>query len=70
MLFRSDPEGTGYLPDGGVVTDGGKIVEVGATADLKAKYPQAEFVDARAFPFDNKSLETRRFFPLICFAGQ
>ena len=22
------------------------------------------------FPFDNKSSETRRFFPLICFAGQ
>ena len=42
-----DPEGIGYLPDGGVVTDGGKIVEVGTTADLKAKYPQAEFVDAR-----------------------
>ena len=30
-----------------MVTDGGKIVEVGTTADLKAKYPQAEFVDAR-----------------------
>ena len=26
---------------------GGKIVEEGATADLKARYPQAEFVDAR-----------------------
>ncbi|MBS6355043.1 imidazolonepropionase-like domain-containing protein, partial [Oscillibacter sp.] len=46
-VITRDPEGTGYLPDGGVVTDGGKIVEVGTTADLKAKYPQAEFVDAR-----------------------
>ena len=46
-VITRDPEGVGYLPDGGVVTDGGKIVEVGATADLKAKYPQAEFVDAR-----------------------
>ncbi len=46
-LITRDPDGTGYLPDGGVVTDGGKIVEVGETAALKAKYPQAEFVDAR-----------------------
>ena len=36
-----------YLPDGGVVIDGTKIVEVGTTADLKAKYPQAEFIDAK-----------------------
>ena len=46
-LITRDPNGTGYYPDGGVVTDGGKIVEVGTTADLKAKYPQAEFVDAK-----------------------
>ena len=46
-VITRDPDGTGYLPDGGVATDGGKIVEVGRTADLKAKYPQAEFVDAR-----------------------
>lgn len=39
-------QGKGYLPDGGVVTDGGKIVAVGTTAELKATYPQAEFVDA------------------------
>ena len=46
-VITRDSEGTGYLSDGGVVTDGGKIVEVGATADLKTKYPQAEFVDAK-----------------------
>ena len=46
-LITRDPSGTGYLPDGGVVTDGGRIAEVGKTADLKAKYPEAEFVDAR-----------------------
>ena len=46
-VITRDPNGTGYYPDGGVVTDGGKIVEVGTTADLKAKYPQAEFVDAK-----------------------
>ena len=28
-LITRDPSGTGYLPDGGVVTGGGKIVEVG-----------------------------------------
>ena len=31
-VITRDPEGIGYLPDGGVVTDGGKIVEVGTTA--------------------------------------
>mgnify|MGYP001038492002 FL=1 len=36
-----------WLPDGGVAIDGTKIVDVGATAGLKAKYPQAEFVDAK-----------------------
>ena len=46
-LITRDPDGIGYLADGGVVTNGGRIVEVGATAGLKAKYPQAEFVDAR-----------------------
>lgn len=46
-VITRDASGTGYFPDGGVVTDGGKIVEVGTTDGLKAKYPQAEFVDAR-----------------------
>lgn len=36
-----------YLPDGGVVIDGTKIKEVGKTAELKAKYPDAEFIDAK-----------------------
>lgn len=45
-VITRDADGVGYLPDGGVVTDGGKILEVGVTADLKAKYPAAEFVDA------------------------
>ena len=46
-VITRDAAGAGYFPDGGVVTDSGKIVEVGTTAALKAKYPQAEFVDAR-----------------------
>ena len=36
-----------YLPDGAVVTDGSVIREVGPLKDLKEKYPEAEFVDAK-----------------------
>ena len=36
-----------YLPDGGVVIDGTKILETGTTAELRAKYPRAEFIDAK-----------------------
>ena len=46
-VITRDSDGAGYFKDGGVVTDGGKIVEVGTTAELRAKYPQAEFVDAK-----------------------
>ena len=45
-LITRDPA-MGYLPNGGVVIDGTKIKEVGTTAALKAKYPQAEFIDAK-----------------------
>ena len=36
-----------YLADGAVAIDGEVIQEVGPLAELKAKYPQAEFVDAQ-----------------------
>ena len=36
-----------YLADGGVAIEGTKIAAVGTTAELKAKYPDAEFVDAK-----------------------
>lgn len=45
-LITRDPS-QGYLPDGGVVIEGTKIKEVGATSALRAKYPEAEFVDAK-----------------------
>ena len=45
-LITRDPA-NGYLPDGGVVIEGTKIREVGKTAELKAKYPEAEFIDAK-----------------------
>ena len=36
-----------YLPDGGVVIDGTKIAAVGATEELRGRYPEAVFLDAR-----------------------
>ena len=36
-----------YLEDGGVAIDGGRIAAVGPTAELKANYPDADFVDAK-----------------------
>lgn len=45
-VITRDPANPYYV-DGGVVTDGTTIKEVGETAALKAKYPQAEFIDAK-----------------------
>ncbi|MEG2098065.1 MAG: chlorohydrolase, partial [Pseudoflavonifractor sp.] len=45
-LITRDPAQP-YLEDGAVVIDGEVIKEVGGFADLKAKYPKAEFVDAK-----------------------
>ena len=39
--------GLPYLPDGAVVIDGERIKEVGPLNAMRAKYPAAEFVDAR-----------------------
>ena len=36
-----------YLEDGAVVISGEKIKEVGSLTEMKAKYPEAEFVDAK-----------------------
>ena len=36
-----------YFDDGAVVTEGTLIREVGPTSELKAKYPDAEFIDAK-----------------------
>ena len=35
-----------YVEDGAVVLDGEVVRETGTLAELKAKYPDAEFVDA------------------------
>ena len=45
-LITRDPS-NGYIKDGGVVIDGTKIKEVGETAALREKYPEAEFIDAK-----------------------
>ncbi|MEN6340426.1 MAG: chlorohydrolase, partial [Clostridiaceae bacterium] len=34
------------IENGAVVTDGNLILDVGETAALRARYPQAEFIDA------------------------
>lgn len=39
--------GQPYLPDGAVVIEGTEIREVGTTAEIRAKYPQAEYIDAK-----------------------
>ena len=39
--------GLPYLPDGGVAVDGEKIAAVGSTAELRTRYPDADFVDAK-----------------------
>lgn len=36
-----------WLEDGAVLTDGEVIQEIGALADLKSRFPKAEFVDAK-----------------------
>lgn len=45
-LITRDPE-LPYLPNGGVAIEGAYILAVGTTAELKAKYPEASFVDAK-----------------------
>lgn len=45
-LFTRDPA-MPYLEDGAVVIDGEAVREVGTQAALRAKYPNAEYVDAR-----------------------
>ena len=46
QLITRDPEFP-YLKDGAVVIDGEVIKDVGTLADMKAAYPDAEFVDAK-----------------------
>lgn len=45
LITRS--ENTPYLDSGAVVIDGAVIQAVGALEDMRAKYPDAEFVDAK-----------------------
>ena len=46
-LITRDPEGQGYYEHGAVAYEGTKIVEIGEEAALRAKYPQAEIIDAK-----------------------
>ena len=46
-LITRDSDAKGYYEHGAVAYEGTKIVEVGEEAALKAKYPDAEIIDAR-----------------------
>ena len=46
-LITRDSEGKGYYEHGAVAYEGAKIVEVGEEAALRAKYADAEIVDAK-----------------------
>ena len=52
-VITRDPEGVGYLPDGGVVTDGGKIVEEAPPKEF-FDHPKTERAQRflRTFTFD------------------
>ena len=52
-----------YIEDGGVVVEGTKIIELGETAALKAKYPDAEFIDAKGNVIDARI--HKRAFPYL-----
>lgn len=45
LITRSDAPA--YLPDGGVVIEEDKILEVGTSDALRKKYPMAEYIDAK-----------------------
>ena len=46
-LITRDSEGKGYYEHGAVAYEGAKIVEIGEEAALRAKYADAEIVDAK-----------------------
>ena len=46
-LITRDESAQGYFEHGAVAFEGTKIVEVGEEAMLRAKYPDAEIIDAR-----------------------
>ena len=46
-VITRDESGKGYYEKGAVAYEGTKIVEVGEEAALRAKYPQAEIIDAK-----------------------
>ena len=45
-VITRDPD-CPYIPDGAVVTEGEVILETGKLSEMKARYPDAEFVDAK-----------------------
>ena len=56
-LITRDAGAQGYFERGAVAYEGTKIVEVGEEAALRAKYPDAEIVDAKGIT-QERILET------------
>ena len=46
-LITRDPDGKGYYEHGAVAYESSKIVEVGEESALRAKYADAEIIDAK-----------------------
>ena len=46
-LITRDPDGKGYYEHGAVAYEGSQIVEVGEESALRAKYADAEIIDAK-----------------------
>ena len=46
-LITRDPDGKGYYEHGAVAYEGSRIVEVGEESALRAKYADAQIIDAK-----------------------
>ena len=46
-LITRDPDGKGYYEHGAVAYEGSQIVEVGEESALRAKYADAQIIDAK-----------------------
>ena len=58
MLVTRDPRNP-WFPNGCVAADGSLIVSVGPTDDLRARYPEARFVDAKITKIGRASCRER-----------
>jgi 5-methylthioadenosine/S-adenosylhomocysteine deaminase len=45
-LFTMEGEGVGYVPDGALAVSGSKITAAGSSAEMRARFPAAEVIEA------------------------